>query len=551
MTFMSQRSLRSSALAMTSMLCRTLARVAQSRFLFHCIPGKVMDSSLTFTAVADCNEKDFWATGLDGAVHVLEIPPGLEDVDGSTLAVALVVLRRHSGFLLALPLCVFSAEVLAQGLVAGEEEQIGQSLQTLVTAGALSDFQEDTQPQPEEEAFVEVLLVDVSAELGNSLRRFDAVAHPLDILHAFHPDNPFLMPLPGDLVQQTWQWVRGPGAGNLLTFYSAEEGDSVPEIPSPPVVRRSAKAKAGVPNGGGPAEGRGGVPEQNRRAPRVTVASLATSLEQVNNSLPAIVQQLEMLSKRTEAMEVQLQADRSRPSALQQPLGSSTMSGSGHGLPPPVDLLKQMPPPKSTMPHGVSKVCTGALRFSSGGPGAEPGHGCAGVGSRRDRPSSVLQSCDQRGGTDAVCGEVRRLWSDPRPWSMLLDHLQNDNYLAAKDSAALLAVCLEQASLDSGKLDVALLLSLSGDPPAGVFQNRAITNYAKGRAFVPLAEQRWVTIALAYIKEMVIAPKRLDATNTKADKDPSAQTPGPKKAPKKQAKGGGKKNQQQNQDEEE
>ena len=91
---------------------------------------------------------------------------------------------------------------------------------------------------------------------------------------------------------------------------------------------------------------------------------------------------------------------------------------------------------------------------------------------------------------------------------MILDHLQQENVQAAKDATALLAVCLEQASLDSGRLDIGMLLSLSEDPPAGIFQTRLTTSYAKGRAFAPLAEQRWVTIALAYIKEMdLIAAK--------------------------------------------
>lgn len=65
--------------------------------------------------------------------------------------------------------------------------------------------------------------------------------------------------------------------------------------------------------------------------------------------------------------------------------------------------------------------------------------------------------------------------------AMLLDHLQMDNLLAAKDSAALLAVCLEQAALDNGRMDIGLLLSLGEDPPAGVFQNKAVTSYARGR----------------------------------------------------------------------
>ena len=132
-------------------------------------------------------------------------------------------------------------------------------------------------------------------------------------------------------------------------------------------------------------------------------------------------------------------------------------------------------------------------------------------------------------------GKARELGCLQWQVMMLLDHLQNDNFPAAKDIAALLAVCVEQSAMDGGRLDIGMLLSLSEDPPSGVFQ------------------QRWVTIALAYIKEMdLIASKRIDAAGGKAnDKDqPNPQQPNPKKPPKKGAKGGGKQKQSSQQEEE-
>jgi hypothetical protein len=66
-----------------------------------------------------------------------------------------------------------------------------------------------------------------------------------------------------------------------------------------------------------------------------------------------------------------------------------------------------------------------------------------------------------------------------------------------------------------------------------VFQTRAITNYAKGRAFALLVEQRWITIALAYIKEMdFIATTRHDAAGGKPEKDASLVVTPKTKAPK-------------------
>ena len=120
--------------------------------------------------------------------------------------------------------------------------------------------------------------------------------------------------------------------------------------------------------------------------------------------------------------------------------------------------------------------------------------------------------------------------------AMVLDHLQNDNFNAAKDATALLAVCLEQAALDGGRLDLGLLLALAEDPPAGVFTNRTLAGYSRGRAFAPLAEQRWVTTALAFVKEMdLIASKRQDVTGKQEKDVPSSSSP--RRQPKKQAKG--------------
>jgi hypothetical protein len=66
----------------------------------------------------------------------------------------------------------------------------------------------------------------------------------------------------------------------------------------------------------------------------------------------------------------------------------------------------------------------------------------------------------------------------------------------------------------------------------------------QARAFSPLADQRWVTVALAYVKELdVIQTKRqeLAGTSTGAPKvQPLDVTGKPKAQPKKKGKGGGK-----------
>ena len=91
----------------------------------------------------------------------------------------------------------------------------------------------------------------------------------------------------------------------------------------------------------------------------------------------------------------------------------------------------------------------------------------------------------------------------------IFDFLMVGNVGAAKDILALTAVMIEQAVLDNGRFDIAALLSLMEDPPSTIFMNRQILSTSRSRAFAPLADQRWITVALAYLKEMdTIASRR-------------------------------------------
>jgi len=127
----------------------------------------------------------------------------------------------------------------------------------------------------------------------------------------------------------------------------------------------------------------------------------------------------------------------------------------------------------------------------------------------------------------------------------ILDFLQAENLGAARDATALLAVAIDQAVLDGGKFDLASLLTLQEEPPATIYVNRQQSALARARAFSPLADQRWVTVALAFLKELdVITSKRLELTTAGAPQrnatgggDPN---PKAKASAKKKGKGGGK-----------
>ncbi len=97
----------------------------------------------------------------------------------------------------------------------------------------------------------------------------------------------------------------------------------------------------------------------------------------------------------------------------------------------------------------------------------------------------------------------------------IMDYFQSNNLEGAKDTTALLAVMIEQTVLDHGRMELGQVLCLADDPPASIFSNRSVNALARSKAFSPLADQRWVTTALAYLKELdTITTKRLELTGS-------------------------------------
>ena len=92
-----------------------------------------------------------------------------------------------------------------------------------------------------------------------------------------------------------------------------------------------------------------------------------------------------------------------------------------------------------------------------------------------------------------------------------MDALQAGRINQASDHIALLAVCVEQMSMDSGRAELGYQLTWLEEPPASMFAARSAKSAMHTRAFAPLASQRWVAIVLSYVKELdVIAAKRAD-----------------------------------------
>lgn len=98
--------------------------------------------------------------------------------------------------------------------------------------------------------------------------------------------------------------------------------------------------------------------------------------------------------------------------------------------------------------------------------------------------------------------------------------------------------------MDGRRFDLAALLTLQEDPLSSIYINRQQSSLSRARAFSPLADQRWVTVALAFVKELgVILSKHLELTGAapgSSKPQPSEAAAKSKPVPKKKGKGGGK-----------
>ncbi|CAE7489600.1 unnamed protein product, partial [Symbiodinium necroappetens] len=121
---------------------------------------------------------------------------------------------------------------------------------------------------------------------------------------------------------------------------------------------------------------------------------------------------------------------------------------------------------------------------------------------------------------------------------LIFDALLNDRVQLAKDHLALLAVCLEQAAMDGGRMEVAYQMTFLEDPPSSMFMARAGPS-ARSRAFAPLASQRWVSVILTHLRELdTIQARRGEQTRPKGQAaqdtaSESADSPPRRRPPKK------------------
>ena len=154
--------------------------------------------------------------------HVLELPVSDDVEDGVMLALVLVIFRRKSGLLLAVPEEFIAAETLAAGMLAGPEDIIGPS-QTITVPAGVWDPVTGGDPVAVEGEEIAVVLVDCLVDIQVNLKVFDPGSDPVDIIQHFSEARTELFPLPLQLQSAGQDWVEHPESGDRVNYYSAAE----------------------------------------------------------------------------------------------------------------------------------------------------------------------------------------------------------------------------------------------------------------------------------------------------------------------------------------
>ena len=491
------------------------------------------------------------------------------DGDGVLECMAVVVMKRDHGLLLGVPRGLLADAEVAAGLVAPMEGMLGPSTVVTCDAAYLADGVLTAAPGRS----LSITLLDVSAEALLRLSPMEP-EEPPELLITFDSGSPELLPEPTSLAVAAQAWTTDPSAAMLerVTFYSADEapgptGDTGKKPrPRLHLTRADLEASAQKPTTT--------AAEPAAKPKRPSMAGLAAQMETLMGVLPALTARLDGMDQRQQELSQLVSTGAAAP--LRRPLGDSL------GASPKVPAIAQVrlgPPPAAKAPM-LRPVCAAEeeaqeaedveedppaqnplaqamlaqsqaltslvqqLATSSADPVLDLGvAGSVGVRGATQRahfgsPAGMLE----QGLTMSRYWERFGGWANARDMALvayqvglIFDAMMGERYELAKDHLALLAVSLEQCALDGSRMDIGYQLTWLEEPPSSMFMARP-GNHPR-RAFAPLASQKWITVVLAYLKELdTIQARRGDAQRPSAPRPPPADPVDSAGAPKRKPK---------------
>ena len=539
--------------------------------------------------------------GLDKAFkpYVLEIALGGSEEDGSSLCLALVVIRKPSGLLLAVPSGFFPEHLLEEGQGAGPMELIGPSHYVVVPGGTLETM--DGSPPTAGEEQVDVLLVDMGTGVLELLTPVSDFSGPTEILHLFSEGNPFVYPLTRELTAEAWEWIYRPDSESRVQYYSAGEEaeeevpeaegleEAVPNGPVPPaLVMPSAKeadnSLTSLFSGGSGCclthtddsdctakpedEGHGRADCPAKQVVSIEKATWRISYGWIRSCLDACSSQPPEGNATTNSPEnyetsgawcnnggVGGEGDRAGesrwPGSIRHSKGDACpiygyyCAGCAackyeRGSPPGAgELIKWVLQQRSQWEDETAAgACTSQGDLLCG---------CDGKYESEDEPIGVINldthaACSPGHDNDKVCRTVRRIWQGQGLWpdhvANSLDHgLSPSRELAGSKGCHGSIGCLPRANITGWCYGCGVAPIIGGGPAVSGVYESIPGPIVPGEVLCAFADQRWVTVALSFIKEFdVITQKRSDLVVGKGAMPTDNPTPKvkPKPQPKKE-----------------
>ena len=547
----------------------------------------------TMATTTDLSFEDLVPVAQGRVLYVLEWNSE-DSLDGMKEAFAIVVLKRAGGCLLALPEGFLSVEDLREGGEMGSV--LGPSVSMVVNA-----MHVDAPVGLE----IPVVILDVDQAIVGAMRLAEELE---ETAMPFFPDDPFALPAGEELVAKAMAWLQNISQDQQEGWYSqevtAESEVQTPKAPKARPSRAKAAADGGIGSGSAAKPKR-----QTTASLAASVQAMMDTLPALSIQMQEMMdrqQSMEEQMRNNQNPAAILRQPLAASLVTDQRLGASAKA---FGSPPRAQRVSQALVPsrggepakvqelalqkEETAPVDVAQailaqstaltslVATLAgnqqdpmqdLQGSSSGTRGALGrarlqeelaqqrgtffHSVVQQMSRRMMPTSPVDQpyvqLVQQGVTGCRYlerfggyGKQRELGLIQFQLMTMLDFAMVENWEALKDTLALLIVMVEQACLDQGRFDLGQLLTLQEDPPASIFTNRQLSQVSRAKAFSPLANQRWVTVALAFLKELdTIVVKRSEILGGKAsgsgDGASAAAAPKVKGVPKKKGRGKGK-----------
>ena len=484
-----------------------------------------------------------------GRVTLLEFTwPWPPDPEAETIScIGYVVMKRAAGFILCLPVGFLPEEDVMNAQANEAPEGMGPSLELLaasVRLGTSGDWIAVESGEP-----VAAVVVDFPAAAAAALTQPDLTAFggiP------FTQEDPSLFPLASDVLRQTQEWAAEALAEARSGYQTALEEEALPrrargqrpkrhtvaslaqeQANLQELVRGLADQLAGImskaPVGSNPLEqGPTGAPPADAASALQVQAQVPKASAPLAAVLPPAQHVPKALTSIIGPPPPTRQAPK-QPSPLidhEQQL-ADTIGGGGAGLEDNPALASAVLAQSQALVSLVSQLAQGSGDVLLEAPSAtsvrgatgrqrlqqellnNPGHFAKRVREnalRRMDPSgmvppdhpTMVRYLERFGGYSKQRNLAQVSWMV----ALASDHLARGSPDSTADVLALLQMMLDQANLDGGDFSFAWVLALQADPPASLYQDASGLPSPASRAFTPLADQKWVTVALSFLKEI-------------------------------------------------